>query len=292
MAEATDGELEASRMPFLSHLRELRDRVRNAAIFFFLAFLVAFYFADEIFAWLKAPLFRVWATHPATQKLGAAPTLAFGSLTEPFWVNLSIAMWAGIFLASPFIFFQLWRFIAPGLYKKERRVVTAFAMSSAVFFCGGAAFCYYLVLERMFDFFLGYASATAAPVLMMQSYLDLTRDMMLAFGAVFELPLLIMFLAMIGMVTHRSLWKFNRWFIVIAFVVGAILTPTPDAVSQIFMAGPMIILYNLSIALAWFVTRKREREANELAERERIADDAERAERAAKRASGVNPDSE
>lgn len=293
MADEPDGaELEQSRMPFLSHLRELRDRVRNAAIFFFLAFIVAFYFSDEIFGWLKAPLFRVWAVHPATQKLGTAPTLAFGTLTEPFWVNLSIAMWAGIFLASPFIFFQLWRFIAPGLYKKERRIVTLFAGSSAIFFCGGAAFCYYLVLERMFDFFLGYASLESVPVIMMQGYLDLTRDMMLAFGAIFELPLLIMFLAMIGLVTHRSLWKFNRWFIVIAFVIGAILTPTPDAVTQIFMAAPMIALYNLSIALAWLVTRKREREAKELAERERLADEAERAERRAKRARGIDPDAE
>ena len=96
-------------------------------------------------------------------------------------------------------------------------------------------------------------------MIMMQDYLDLTRDMMLAFGAVFELPLLIYFLAMIGLVTHRSLWKFNRWFIVIAFVVGAILTPSPDAVSQIMMATPMVVLYNLSILLAWRVTIKRER---------------------------------
>jgi sec-independent protein translocase protein TatC len=93
----------------------------------------------------------------------------------------------------------------------------------------------------------------------MQGYLDLTRDMMLAFGAVFELPLLIYFLAMIGMVTHRGLWKFNRWFIVIAFIVGAVLTPSPDVVSQILMATPMVVLYNFSILLAWSVTRKREK---------------------------------
>lgn len=291
MADETDGaELEQSRMPFLSHLRELRDRVRNAAIFFFLAFLVAFYYADGIFKWLRAPLFRVWMAHPSTRKLGKEPALAFGSLTEPFWVNLSIAMWAGIFIASPFIFFQLWRFIAPGLYKKERSIVTLFAGSSAVFFCGGAAFCYYAVLERMFNFFLGYASETNTPVIMMQGYLDLTRDMMLAFGAIFELPLLITFLSIIGLVTHRSLWKFNRWFVIIAFVVGAILTPTPDAVSQIMMAAPMIILYNLSIVMAWLVTRKRERAAKELAERERIADEAERAARQARRAVGAEPD--
>src|SRR5215467_7324883 len=95
-------------------------------------------------------------------------------------------------------------------------------------------------------------------MIMMQDYLDLTRDMMLAFGAVFELPLLILFLAMVGLVTHRGLWKFNRWFVVIAFVIGAILTPSPDVVSQIMMATPMILLYNVSILLAWRVTKKRE----------------------------------
>jgi len=117
-------------------------------------------------------------------------------------------------------------------------------------------------------------------MIVMGEYLDLTRDMMLAFGAVFELPLLILFLAMVGLVTHRGLWKFNRWFVVIAFVVGAILTPSPDVVSQLMMATPMIVLYNLSIVLAWFVTRRREKADEELRERERIADEQERAARA------------
>jgi sec-independent protein translocase protein TatC len=106
---------------------------------------------------------------------------------------------------------------------------------------------------------IGYGNPDQKPMILMQDYLDLTRDMMLAFGAVFELPLLIYFLAMIGMVTHRGLWKFNRWFIVNAFVVGAILTPSPDVVSQILMASPMIILYNFSIIAAWRITVKRER---------------------------------
>ena len=114
-------------------------------------------------------------------------------------------------------------------------------------------------------------------MIVMGEYLDLTRDMMLAFGAVFELPLLILFLAMVGLVTHRGLWKFNRWFIVVAFIVGAILTPSPDVVSQIMMATPMIVLYNLSILLAWYVTRRRERADEALRAKEQLADDEERA---------------
>jgi sec-independent protein translocase protein TatC len=290
-----DSELEESRMPFLAHLRELRDRVRNAAIFFTGGFVVCFVFANEIYAWLREPLFNSWAAKNAELAAAGRPSLGdpsmhFGSLTEPFWVNMSIALWAGIFVASPFIFHQLWKFIAPGLYKRERKITVLFAVFSAVMFTGGALFCFYVALPGIYDFLLGYADPESKPVLMMQLYLDLTRDMMLAFGAVFELPLLILFLAMVGMVTHRGLWKFNRWFVVIAFVVGAVLTPTPDVVSQVVMAGPMIILYNISILLAWAVTAKREKADAALREQERIADEQERAARGAKPAKQADDD--
>jgi sec-independent protein translocase protein TatC len=254
---ADEAELEQSRMPFLSHLRELRDRVRNAAICFMIAFVVCWYFAGPIFEWLRAPMFEQWKAIPA---LGDKPQIVYTALTEPFWVDMSIGMWAGIFVSSPFIFYQLWKFIAPGLYKRERRYTVAFAIFSALFFCAGALFCYYFVLDNLYGFLLGYAKSdpNLRPMIAQSTYLDLTRDMMLAFGAVFELPLLIYFLALIGLVTHRGLWKFNRWFIVLAFIIGAILTPSPDVVSQIMMATPMVILYNLSIILAWRVTKKRE----------------------------------
>ncbi|MBS1118557.1 MAG: Sec-independent protein translocase, TatC subunit [Deltaproteobacteria bacterium] len=275
--EASKSDLEESRMPFLSHLRELRDRVRNASIFFMLGFAVSWYFARDLFNWLLQPLKNVWDV----KKLGPFH-VSFMKLTEGFWVDMSIGMWAGIFVSSPFIFYQLWRFIAPGLYKRERRITIAFATFSGLFFTAGALFCYYFVLDNLYGFLLGYATQQQTAVIAMQEYLDLTRDMMLAFGAVFELPLLILFLSMVGMVTHRGLWKFNRWFVVIAFVIGAILTPSPDVVSQIMMATPMIILYNVSILLAWYVTSKREKAEAIVRERERIADEKERAERRAK----------
>jgi sec-independent protein translocase protein TatC len=263
--ETKEAELEKGRMPFLEHLRELRDRVRNAAIYFMAAFVVCWYFASEIYAWLRGPLFDVWKDRQ--KELGDAPQMVFGKLTEPFWVDMSIGLWAGIFASSPFIFYQLWRFIAPGLYKRERRYTIVFAVFSAIFFVVGALFCFYFVLPNLYDFLLGYGSTDLKPMIMMKDYLDLTRDMMLAFGAVFELPLLIYFLALVGLVTHRGLWKFNRWFIVLAFIIGAILTPSPDVVSQIMMATPMVILYNLSILLAWRVTLNRERKAKEIEER-------------------------
>jgi sec-independent protein translocase protein TatC len=258
--ESPEAELEGGRMPFLSHLTELRDRVRNAAIAFVLAVFVCFYFSGEIFEWLKEPLFEVWTAKHITQP----PQLVFLSLTEPFWVNMSISLWAGIFAASPFIFYQLWQFIAPGLYKRERRMGVGFAVFSALFFVAGAAFCRYVVIKTLANYMLGFSDAKTAPMLAMGQYLDLIRDLMLAFGAVFELPLFIFFLSLIGMVTHRGLWKFNRWFIVIAFTVGAILTPTPDVPTQLTMAVPMVVLYNLSIIASYIVTKRRERAAAEL----------------------------
>jgi len=270
-------ELESGRMPFLEHLRELRDRVRNAALFFVVAFCVCWYFSDEIFQWLQAPMMDAWDT----KTLGDFHVV-YTSLTEPFWVGMSIALWAGVFVASPFIFYQLWKFIAPGLYKRERKIAIAFAVLSAVLFLSGALFCYQFVLPRIYDFLLGYSKPGQEAMIAMQGYLDLTRSLMLAFGGVFEMPLLIMFLAMIGMVTHRGLWKFNRWFIVIAFVIGGLLTP-PDVASQVMLALPTLGLYNLSIVIAYFITKKREAKQAVLREKERLADEKEREERRAKR---------
>jgi len=263
-AAAREVELEGGRMPFLSHLAELRDRVRNAALAFMAAFLVCWGFADRIFAWLREPLFNIWAQHtgpnlPKGEFDWGPPKLIFTGITQPFWVNMSVALWAGIFVASPLIFYQLWRFIAPGLYKRERKVTVTFAVLSAVFFVSGALFCFYFALPALYRYMLGYNSSELQSLPNIQDYLDITRDSMLAFGAIFEMPLLIYFLAMVGLVTHRSLWKFSRWFIVLAFVIGAVLTPGPDVVSQFLMATPMIVLYNISILFAWRVTIKRER---------------------------------
>jgi sec-independent protein translocase protein TatC len=265
-----EAELEAGRMPFVEHLRELRDRVRNAAIAFAGAFVLCWVFADQIYDWIKQPLFHAWKTNGKI--LGPDATLVFGSVTEPFWVYMSVALWAGIFVASPFIFNQLWKFIAPGLYKRERKFGVIFAVASALFFASGALFCYYFVLEQLYAFLLGYAGAELHPMLSMREYLDFTRSMMLAFGGVFELPVLIFFLSLAGIVTHRGLWKFNRWFVVIAFVIGAILTPSPDVVSQLLMALPMIVLYNLSILVAYAVVKKRERAQAELEKSDRADD--------------------
>ena len=243
------------RMPFLEHLQELRLRLRNATLFFMAGVVVSWFFAGEIYAWMRVPVENAWAKYP---KLGDFH-MTFGSIVEPFWVDMSVALWAGIFVSSPFIFYQLWRVIPPGLYKKERSTGIWFAICSAILFISGALFCYYFALEKLFTFLLSYADPKTQPMLMLRDYFDLTRNMMVAFGAVFELPLLIYFLAKIGLVTPRGLWRFNRWFIVLAFIIGAILTPSPDVGSQVMMAVPMIVLYNVSIIVAWVVARNKKK---------------------------------
>jgi sec-independent protein translocase protein TatC len=269
-------ELEDSRMPFLEHLRELRIRLRNAVAALVVGFLVAFSFKQELFVILARPLVDVWREVGAANASLGKPVLYFNSLTEPFWVYLSVSLWGGIFVASPAIFHQLWLFVAPGLYRHERRYGVAFAAASAVLFVGGAVFCYHLVLPAAYGFFLEYSTHNLAdlrrglgveysladaialqPLLGMDAYLGFVKKLLLAFGLVFELPLLILFLALAGAVTHRSLWRFNRWFIVVAFAIAAMLTPGPDIISQVLMALPMIGLYNASILLAYLVHRRR-----------------------------------
>jgi sec-independent protein translocase protein TatC len=274
---AAPSELDGARMPFLEHLRELRLRLRNAILALAGGFLLAYWFREEIFVVLLQPLLSAWQIRQAANPSLGPPDLHFGSLAEPFWTYLSQSFWAGMFVAAPVAFYQLWKFIAPGLYAHEKRLALPFAATSAVFFAAGATFCYFAVLPVVYEFFLSYSDANLAsmqsvlgdyqvgnlevalrPTLFMKEYLSLAKKLLLGFGLIFELPLLIFFLALTGAVTHRSLWKFNRWAVILAFIVGAALTP-PDPVSQALMAGPIIVLYNLSIAVAYVVTVQRER---------------------------------
>jgi len=275
---ATDDSLEEEgRMSFLQHLGELRDRLRSAVIATFCGFLVAYTFKEELFVILLRPLNNVWQEKMASDPSIGEFQMAFRSLIEPFWTYFGIALWAGIFIASPFIFYQVWKFIAPGLYKKERRYGMLFSIVSGICFLSGALFCYFLVLEPVFGFLLGYADANLAnmnrlgaeynlldggsvavkPELFMQEYLSFARKLLIGFGLVFELPLIIIVLSLLGVVTHRSLWKFNRWWVLLSFVLAALLTP-PDPASQLLMAGPLVFLYNVSILFAFFITKRRE----------------------------------
>lgn len=266
---------EEARMPFIEHLRELRTRLRNSILALLIGFAVAYIFKDEVIAFLLKPCIQAWQELHAKNNALGDPALYYTDLLGPFWAFLSLSLFAGVFIASPFAFHQLWKFIAPGLYKHERRYGLGFAITSAVCFVGGALFCYYLVLPIAFNFFLGFSSTNIAdvagqkvaltPIPTIDLYLTLERNLLLGFGLVFELPLVVFFLSLVGLVTYRGLWKFNRWWIILSFVIGAVLTPTPDAVSQTLMAGPLVGLYNLSILISYVITKRRERREAALA---------------------------
>ena len=279
---AREAELEDGRMPFMEHLRELRKRLTVSVIAVFVGFLITYNFSSQLFAIIVKPLNNVMV-ELAAQNSGLSPeSLYFTKLHEPFWVFVSVGFWASLFLASPVVFYQLWKFVAPGLYKTERRFGVIFALASGILFTSGAVFCYTQVLEPVFRFLLGYSTENIGeissmlggdyqvgkqvglqPMLTIGEYLAFAKRLLLGFGLIFELPLAILFLTFAGLVTHRSLWRFNRWFIVIAFVVGAMLTP-PDIYSQALMAGPLIILYQISIGISWLVTVSKERKQAKL----------------------------
>jgi sec-independent protein translocase protein TatC len=233
------------RMPLTAHLEELRWRIVRALGAIAVAFAGCYAFAERTFAFLIRPL---------AQLRPDAELLIGTGVTEAFFTKLKVSFIAALFLASPVIFYQAWRFVAPGLYDTEKRLAVPFAAAASVFFVLGAGFCYVLVFPVGFEFFLQqYASIRVAPQLRISEYLSFAARMLLAFGLTFELPVVTFFLARIGVVTHRSLLGMARYAVVVIFVVAAVLTPGPDVASQLLMAAPLLLLYAVSIGVAWMV---------------------------------------
>jgi sec-independent protein translocase protein TatC len=234
-------------MPLTAHLEELRWRIVRALVAVAVAFVVCYGFADALFAFLFRPLTALRANQPSAYGVG---------LTEAFFTKLKVAFVAAVFVASPAVFFQAWRFVAPGLYQSEKRLALPFAAAASLFFGLGAAFCYWMVFPVAFKFFLDeYASIHAEALPTMTEYLSFTSRMLLAFGVTFELPVVTFFLARIGILTHRTLLGSARYAIVVIFIVAAVLTPGPDVASQLLMATPLLVLYAISIGVAWLVAR-------------------------------------
>ncbi len=252
--EPLDAELEPSRAPFLDHLEELRSRLWRSLIAVVAAGILCAFFYQDIYGLLTRPLFEILEAKKLPNRM------VFRTLPGPFLFQFKTAILGGIFLGLPIVLYQFWQFVAPGLYKHERKLAFPFVLMSTVCFAGGAAFAYNLVLPQAFDFLLGYAIQSGpqklTPDITLEDYLGFTMKVLLAFGVVFELPVAVAFLSGVGMVTHRTLITFWRWAIVMAFVLAAILTP-PDYVTQVMLAGPLCILYGLSIGIAWFITEQR-----------------------------------
>jgi sec-independent protein translocase protein TatC len=236
-----------ARMPLTAHLEELRTRLIRSLLATVVGFTLCYNFAERLVSFLLRPLTALRPDQPIVIGTG---------VTEAFFTKLKVSLVAGIFLASPIIFYQTWRFVAPGLYHTEKRMAVPFAISASFFFLFGAAFCYALVFPVAYEFFLTeFTSIGVAPQIRVSEYLTFASRMLLGFGVTFELPVATFFLARIGLVTHRTLIGYVRYAIVVIFIVAAVLTPGPDVASQLMMATPLLVLYALSIGIAYLVAR-------------------------------------
>jgi sec-independent protein translocase protein TatC len=236
-----------STMPLMAHLEELRWRILKALVAVGIAFAGCYLYSERLFDLLTAPLLE----------LGDQPPDLIGTgVTEAFFTRLKVSLIAAVFVASPVIFFQAWRFVAPGLYAHEKRTAIPFAIAATFFFVAGAAFCYVIVFPVGYAFFLReYEAIGVAPAIRISEYLTFAARMLLAFGATFELPVVTFFLARIGAVTHRTLLRWFRYAILFIFIAAAMLTPGPDIASQLLLAAPLFLLYILSIGVAYVFHR-------------------------------------
>ncbi len=225
------------KMPFTSHLEELRERLIKCFIAVGVGFCACYGFKEKIFDLLNQPLIAA---------MGAEDKMIFTALHEAFFTYLKVSFLAGLMLASPVIIYQFWMFVAPGLYEKERKLIFPIVFLSTFFFVGGALFGYFVVFPYGFRFFLGFATETIQALPSMKEYLSFSSKLLLAFGLVFELPLVITFLARLGIVSVPFLKKNRKYALLIFFVGAAIITP-PDVVTQIMMAFPLMLLYEISI---------------------------------------------
>jgi sec-independent protein translocase protein TatC len=231
---------ESGKMSFLEHLDELRKRLVHIAAYIGIGFLASWFFHERIYNFLAAPLMKVL---PPGQKL------VFTTVTEVFTVYMKVAFLAGIFLTIPFILYEIWKFIAPGLYRKEKKYVVPFLVSSVLLFALGGAFCYLIVLPAAFKFLIELGSSFT-PMIKIGEYLDLTNMMLLGFGLIFEMPVIVAFLSIFGLVSAKFLWNKFSYAIVGIVALAAVISPTGDAFNLMVWSAPMILLYIISIGVA------------------------------------------
>ncbi len=240
--------MDDAKLPLTAHLEELRSRLIRALVATGVAFVVCYQFVEILMDWLITPV----------RQLDPSKVQVIGTgLAEAFFTKLKVSAIAALFVASPVIFYQTWKFIAPGLYEEEKKYARPFVFFATLFFVSGAYFCYRLVFPTAFGFFLSeYESVGIAPFLKISEYLSFASRMLLAFGVVFELPVFTFFLARVGMVTHKTMIGAWRYSVIGIFVVAGILTPGPDMASQFLMAAPLFTLYLVSIVVAWVFGKK------------------------------------
>jgi sec-independent protein translocase protein TatC len=243
-------------MTFWEHLEELRSRLLKMGAATLCGGVGAWFLKERILNWLVGPFSTAWQQQGFKQK----PQLHFPNPAGLFIAYIKLTVISGMLMAMPVIFYQLWAFIAPGLYAKEKRFALPFVFISTLLFAAGAYFGMAVAFPAGFQYLLGFAGHLPdfdiEPTIMVDDYVEFIARSLIAFGAVFELPVVVFFLTIAGVVNHTHLLKFFRYFVVVAFIISAVLTP-PDILSQFLLAVPLILLYCVSIVIAWAFNRKK-----------------------------------
>jgi sec-independent protein translocase protein TatC len=258
-AELPGKDEEKDRMPamgFLEHLEELRRRIIYSIVAVAVGFFACWGYAENIYSIMQRPIMD------ALHKNGLSERLVYLNPTEPFNLYLKVGAMAGLFVASPFVLYQVWLFISPGLYRNEKRYVMPFMFSTVGLFLAGGYFGYKLVYPQALEFLIGYGKQFQ-PMITIGEYTDLFLTIIVGMGAIFELPILVFFLSLMGIVSAGWMWRNLRYSILVIFIIAAILTPTTDILNMCIFAAPMIALYILSIAIAWLVHPKQRRARSE-----------------------------
>ena len=233
-------------MSFLQHLEELRRRIIWSLLYIMAGFFACWWKADVIYRYMKVPIDEALRAH----KLPA--DLVYTNPTEPFNMYLKIGLLAGVFVASPAVLYQVWAFIAPGLYRHEKRYVMPFMFSTVGLFLAGGLFAYKMVYPAALDFLIGYGEQFK-PMITIGEYTDLFLTIVIGMGLIFELPILVFFLSLMGLISAGWMWRNLRYSILVIFIIAAIITPTTDIMNMCIFAAPMVALYIFSIGIAWFV---------------------------------------
>jgi len=232
---------EEKQMGFLDHLEELRGRIIKSLISIILLSIVAYVFSERLLEFLTGPI----------------PEVYFMAPTEAFSTRIKISLIAGIIVSLPVIFYHVWRFVAPGLFQKEIRMIIPFVLASTIFFLIGAVFCFLLVLPLSIKFLMGFGTEKLKPMIQIKDYINFVSYMVLAFGAVFELPVACYFLGKVGLISANTLRKGRKYAVTAILIVAAFITPSPDVFSQLMLAGPLYFLYEVSIVVVKVTGKKR-----------------------------------
>jgi sec-independent protein translocase protein TatC len=234
------------KQPFISHLKELRDRILICVVALGVAFLFTFYFKDKIFDFLMQPFIRV---------MPEKSSFIFTYVTEAFITYVKISIVAAIFITAPVILYEFWMFVSPGLYEKEKKYLIPFIFFGSICFLCGALFCYYAVMPIIYRFFVSYAGELIIPMPDLKAYMSLTLQMLIVSGLIFELPLVVYYLSKAGIINHKFLSSKRRYAVLGIFILSAVITP-PDITSQILMVIPLYGLYEFSILISRLFGKK------------------------------------